>query len=439
MSPLRRTWLAWSGGWELPTVLMAVGVIALLIVGALRISDRQPQGIPAPFILFLAIFPLGYRLRMLFQAEGLVLAPSHVAWLRRQFFLLILPLITAAIVALLLVRGVPLLWALACATCIAGTGTWIGFTGFASLLSVSALILGIVAVEQVRSEVYADPVAVIMLIASAIGVVVAWRRLGRRPIPILVRHRAPALERISDWFDGRMLERPQPRSAIGRQPGLADAARLGLSGLGCSWAMRVVGLLGMVVAGVFLSRAETLHPGDRMPTVLTLITVVVGIVVLGWVGAGHAGQGAVRAGLRDLLAGERLRPLSRRRGAAATLLMIIGNCLNSVLPMAAGLIMGLLLADLAQGREPAGSWLLAAYAVEATAGIVAGVLLLLLLPRAVAIAVVAGGGVLLLGAPICIILSGSDVAYPSFTLLAAVLPLPLLLLAWWRLAEAELP
>jgi hypothetical protein len=151
----------------------------------------------------------------------------------------------------------------------------------------------------------------------------------------------------------------------------------------------------------------------------------------------HA-SGRVRGLMRGLLASQRLLPLPRRLAAAATMLSLIGHCLVNVLPITAGMLLGLVLADTWQARDPAGLWLVLPQAMAVGICSAAGMLLLVTLPVAIA---VAGGMllvVLLLGAPI-IVLHAGVAGYPSAAVIACGLAVLLLPFAWWRLAEIELP
>jgi hypothetical protein len=149
-------------------------------------------------------------------------------------------------------------------------------------------------------------------------------------------------------------------------------------------------------------------------------------------------SGQARRLVRGLLAAERLHPLSRRQAAAATMLSLIGNCLRNVLPLIGGMLLGLLLSDAWLGRDSSGLWMLLPHALMVTACSMAGVLLLLVLPLAVATIGSVLLVVILLAAPIVMLRLGTG-DYPGALLVATGLALLLVPFAWWRLAEVELP
>jgi hypothetical protein len=119
------------------------------------------------------------------------------------------------------------------------------------------------------------------------------------------------------------------------------------------------------------------------------------------------------------------------------MLSFIGNCLSSVLPLTGVMLLGLMLADAWQGRDSSGLWLVLPQVVAVTVCSAAAIVLMSILPLDVAIT---GGAVLavLIMAPIVNLYSGAA-AYPAAPLIAAILALVLVPLAWWRLAEMELP
>jgi hypothetical protein len=99
----------------------------------------------------------------------------------------------------------------------------------------------------------------------------------------------------------------------------------------------------------------------------------------------------------------------------------------------------MLLADAWQGRDPGGLWLMLPQGVAVVVCCAAGTLLALCLPIALTIVL----GVLLafslLTAPFIIALYADRLGNPSAAAIAYGLAAVLAPLAWWRLAEVELP
>jgi hypothetical protein len=230
------------------------------------------------------------------------------------------------------------------------------------------------------------------------------------------------------------MRQPAAVVARGRLPTLLTAARVGLSGLGGSWLVRLIGTVVMCIfAFAVISREPDTN--DHLSVLMPIITLCALALALGWF---IAGKGEKPLASRGLLASQRLLPLPRRQAAAATMLSLIGNCLSSVLPLTGGMLLGLVLADAWHGRSSGGLWLVLPQAVAVTVCSAAAMVLGSILPLAVAITGGAVLAVVLIMAPIVDLYSGAA-AYPATPLIAAVLALVLVPLAWWRLAEVELP
>ena len=441
MSPLRRLWLAW-GGWELLLVTIQLGLLAVMAIVAQSIQEYEPPPIgerPLALLLLVTI-PLGTRLRSLLSADCLGLARSHASWVLRWCCLVILPAVALGMTMLLALTGVPLLWSAAIAAVMVAVGAWMGFAA-PYFLSVgplwAALFLVVVVLPHLvksRDGWAGDALAAAALIVVGLGVRTAWQQLETRAVPARSHWRSWHLDQLSAWFDACVMRQPAAVVARGPLPTLLTAARIGLSGLGGSWLLR---LIGTVVMCIFAFAVNSREPAtnDSLSVLMPIITLCAFAPALGWF---SAGKGENPLASRGLLASQRLLPLPRRQAAAATMLSLTGNCLSSVLPLTGGMLLGLLLSDAWLGRDSSGLWMLLPHALMATACSMAGMLLLLVLPLAVAITGGAVLAVVLIVAPIVDHLNGAG-AYLAAPLIAAVLALVLVPLAWWRLAEVELP
>lgn len=447
MSPLHRARIAWTGGWEMWFVLAWATGYALLATLAAWLGSDGAHHMPIaerPFAFLLIMpVPLGLRLRSLLGAESLNLARSHATWVMRWFFLAVLPLAAVATAMPLAVTGIPPLWAIAIAAAVVSIGAWVGFSVFRSIPAFTAAIVLTSALRlvTVSDGWMADLSALALLAGVAAAARVAWRRLEARAILAWSwQRRSPRLERLSAWFDELTMDRPSPVAVRGHLPSLGTAMRLGLSGLGGSWIMRLIGFVSAGLLGWIIS-ANVPEGPDRLAVLLSLSTMMACAFAPGWFSAGQgaatSSSGPARQMLRGLLVNERLRPLSRRQAAAATLLASIGNALSSILPMVGGLMLGFVLTDAWHARISGGLWLVIPQTVAVAACSSAAILLSLSIPKPVAITAAVALGIILLGAPILAMLA--DAAYPSGTAIAALLAALLVPLAWWRMSEAELP
>ena len=427
MSPLRRLWLAW-GGWKLLLVTIGLGLIAVMAsnIGA------QPDTAVNPFLLLVAV-PLGVRLRSLMSADCLGLARSHATWVLRWFCLVILPAVALGMTLLLALTGVPLLWSAAIAAIMVAVGTWLGFAAFSSSAWPAGFVLvALPLLTTTRDGWVGDVLAATVLIVVGLGVRTAWQQLESRAVPARSPHwRSWDIDQLSVWFDACVMRQPAAIVARGRLPTLLTAARVGLSGLGGSWLLRLIGTVVMCIFA-FAVISRELDTNARLSALMPIITLCALALALGWF---IAGKGEKPLASRGLLASQRLLPLPRRQAAAATMLSLIGNCLSSVLPLTGGMLLGLMLADALQGRDSSGLWLILPQAVAVTVCSAAAMVLMSILPLAVAITGGAVLAVVLIMAPIVDLYD----AYPAAPLTAAALALVLVPLAWWRLAEVELP
>lgn len=447
MSPLRRLWLAW-GGWGLAAVLGWLGLLWLLAGMKLGLVGGEfPTVAERPFAIFLFVaLPLGLRLRSLLSVDCLAMARGHAVWVLRGFSLVILPLVAVGMALPLILTGVPALWSLAIAAALAAVGAWIGF---AMLLSIPAVatafaLVSVLGLVSERSSRLVDALALVLLVMVGAGVRLAWRRLETRVVSVPWRDWCPwrswRLERLMARFDAWSMPALATVAARRRPVSLLTAARVGLSGLGGSWRMRLAGMLLMAIGAAVVSwQAADLR--DRLPIALS-ITTLIAFVSAAWlsvarVDAPHlAGHGRHR--LRGFLASQRLLPLSRRQAAGATMLVMIGNGLSNVLPAILGMLLGLLLADACLGRDPGGLWLMLPQAVAVVVCCSAGMLLSLCMPTTLAIALAVLLTFILLTAPIVVLHFGGS-GYPGVATIACGLAVLLAPLAWWRLAEVELP
>lgn len=446
MSPLRRLWLAW-GGWGLAVVLGWLGILWLLAGAKIGyVGGEFPTVAERPFAIFLFVaLPLGLRLRSLLSVDCLAMARGHAVWALRGFSLVILPLVAAGMALPLILTGVPPLWSLAIAAALAAVGAWIGF---AMLLSIPAVatafaLVSVLGLVTERSSRLVDALALVLLVAVGVAVRLAWRRLETRIVSVPWRDWCPwrswRLEQLMARFDAWSMPALATVAARKRPVSLLTAARVGLSGLGGSWRMRLAGMLLMAIGAAAVSwQAADLR--DRLPIALC-ITTLIACVSAAWLSVARNDPPNPAHGrqlLRGFLASQRLLPLSRRQAAGATMLAMIGNGLSNVLPAILGLLLGLHLADACQGRSPDGLWLMLPQAVAVVVCCAAGMLLALCLPTALAIALGVLLGFSLLTAPIIVLHAGGS-GYPSAAVIACGLAAVLALLAWWRLAEVELP
>jgi hypothetical protein len=447
MSPLRRLWLAWGGGWELPIGAAWIGCVTFLLWFKLVIiGGEYPTLAERPFVLFFLLpLPIGFRLRRLIEADGLALMRGHTTWALRWLCFAILPVIAGVIALSQLLTGIPLLWAVAVGVGFAALGAWMGFArGLSFVLASGAALVVVTLLRLVPDGIgwQGNVVAGLTILVVCFGVRAAWRQLESRTVQVWTRLPVWRFERLSAWFDAWTMDRRAPIVESGRLPTLLTAAWVGFSGLGASRRMGLIGILLMAV-GAFAMSSTAPDITDRLTSLLCITTMIAYVLVLAWLSVGQGEDrrtsGQARRLVRGLLATERLHPLSRRQASAATMLSLIGNSLRNVLPLIGGMLLGLLLSDAWLGRDSSGLWMLLPHALMVTACSMAGVLLLLVLPKAVAIIGCVLLVVILLGALIVMLRPGTG-DYPGALLLVATgLALLLVPFAWWRLAESDLP
>lgn len=334
-------------------------------------------------------FMLGMRLRLLLLPESVALISGHTRAHVSAFFAVVMPLIIASSSWALVSLGVDLGPSIALAVTISVTAAWVGFSFFNGP---SPLILP---VFYALSFVPGFPIvtcAYALMVGLLVGGGLAWRRLLRHPWRGIDRGTEPSGTRTWRHLTGVLL----------------------------------MGALTFCIARI---------TSNGMPFFSMLIALVatVGLVE-------HAFN-STSTWLLDRLAGERLRPLSRRDGAAASILSIFTGSLKSALFTISGTLLGLAAAHYSLGMDLGcmDLVLMAPYALITLAAMTALLIALVTIPFSIAIAVgLVIGTVWFLGPFIAYEFWGST-ALPILLVIASLLALVLVPVAWYRLAMAELP
>lgn len=432
MSPLRRFWLAWFGGWHQPVTL----VLHLLALAAMALATQQREDArltPIPLLMLLPL-TLGWRCRQLLAGSAHAMARLHHVRIRREWLLGLVPVMMAGAMMSVLDAGM-----LPVASTVTGTaiGAWIGISAFRSFLcwiAYSLLVLSdIDHTSTVIEQRWPGAVSLSLLASVLAGMLIAWHRLGRHagalePIPPGAGQRW--IDLLSRTFQQRRLSLAPLRVAgpLGwtRQCLLDPDLRLHL----------VIGLPLAVLVAVAVPDESA-----AIPSAFVAAAVLPGFMCLSWATYGRQGGDApVAPLLQGLLASERLRPWSRMQAAQATWAGIAVRGAFAALCTAGGLVIGSVAIILMEHRIPPLIAVLVPFHALASAAATAALYLFFATTRRpVAFLVGIPVGMLIVCSPVYAQSdSGGTIVTMIMTAGLALVAIILTPIAWCRLARADL-
>ena len=441
MSPLRRAWLAWGGSPDIVTVAVCQFLIcAIQVVGELATfagETASPSRLSSldPFLGFFSLGPfLGLRLRVLLSNEIMALSQRHTERILLLFFLFILPITVSSIaIPSMLIGGAPVS-ALTNALCACALATW-GVYIQKPTQAIIGVVLYVMAYKWLRPLDHNAWNLVASVLALG-GCLLAWKRLLRHSWNAIDSR--PLTTVFNEWLD-RVLggSRPIPRQVSKRLPTLTTAAR-NMIAHQRPWSFQIMCLLAVTIGCFWWARNTGNY--DHMAIAYSIMTFSAFLIAMDWASLRRNTDGvSSTAMVRGLVASERLLPLSRTKGAAASLLALNIRIIAGGQPIVVGLILGFAAAEWSLGRTPD---VLAFGAIVlyflSIASVVAGSLIFLnLIPPWLAVCLL---GLLFSLVLFSIRVLAVEVGWAWAPLvITTMLALVLVPLAWQRLSTSELP
>lgn len=432
MSPLRRFWLAWLSFWPIPfAIAVQALVLAVLVLAALR-QGRDPASLmqvhPALGFLLVPVL-IGMHLKQLANGSTLSMDGRHAVWQQRVVLLALLPANALIVTSGLILMGVAPLPAAVSGIVPTLLGAWMGCA--ARLLpylcawalwgsAYGAALLG--ANERMLHA--------LELVAAGIGFAVAWFRMGSG-LP-LSRSGAPSGRR---WWEEALVPRTEFR-ARSSLPGVAVAIRAGIGGTAFH-RLRLVA----AAAGIAGTASLLVRSGDDLVSLLIIACMFPAYASAFRHLAFRRTDGKTDwFHFRAALACERLLPFPRRRSAVVSLLSPVVSSLGVTGPLALGATLGLWIPHAVVPEAAAWSaraWLILPAATVFSLGIVATFILFQVLRRWLLVVFwLSLAGIFLGWAALA---AGQTLSDWQMMGVAAGMAVLLTLVAWQRLAEADLP
>lgn len=455
MSPIRRFWVAWFGGWEAKCIL-AVYLLLCFCVQCLAKNGFQKDLLVVVF-LYLLILPIfwGWRLRLLLDADCVFLCVQHVKWSIRVFHFYLLPSMVLSILLPLLWVGAPFLPSLLSALILIFYGFFVGFTKFSSpwiwIIALTGVVVTVALNDSPISQIMSlsPRTASIGILIFLIGVWISWKRLqsyssteSRDLSHLVQRPLNPLRETVRRFIPPASIS----RSSEGRLPTVKTVICLGFS-LRKQYVILGFPLvtLAFLIIAVCEGAHHINHNPDNSPTRLASI-MIPGIVsflsILFWLGKFEKNTSKTMADYTQAIFGtERLRPWSREKSAMATLTALCTDGLLCSLVWALGATLGVTLAGFFMGY----------YAVFFSVCMIPVITILGTFFMVSCIVISWGSrgiGFKIFGPPagiffvIPLILCHPTISMSTKIILFSIfflLTLILVPLAWYRLAKAELP
>lgn len=363
MSPLRRFWVAWFGGWEVKSVL-AVYLLLCFCVKCLAKKGFQEDLLVAVF-LYLLILPVfwGWRLKLLLDADCVFMCVRHVRWSLRVFYSCLLPCMVLSLLLPLFWAGAPFLPSLLSALILIFYGIFIGFTKFSSpwiwIIALTGVVVAVILNDSPLSQILSlsPSMASIGILICMIGVWISWKRLqsyscteSREPGSLVQR----SLESLVGIMQRFVPPTSIDRSFKGRLPILGTVIRLGFS---LRKQYVILGFPLVTLAFLSIASIEGTHHANynlaNSPTLLAAITIpwiVSFFSIIFWFAKFENNAAKSMSDYTQLILGaERLRPWSRGKSALATLTALYTDGFLRSMVWALGATLGVALAGFFMG------------------------------------------------------------------------------------------